>query len=107
MDSAVAGLCVHALCGAWFMSRAAEQLPIRFRTFLAMSLAWLAIGYFTGQYLARLPFGFVAACVFLFVIPIPLSGDYTSAAGQVLDVLGWPLSVRVPFTSLHMKCGTN
>ena len=86
MDSADTGLCVHALCGAWFMSRAAEQLPIRFRTFLAMSVAWLAIGYFTGQYLARLPFGFVAICVFLFAIPIALSGAYTSAVAQTCDV---------------------
>ena len=89
------------------MSSAAEHLPIRFRSFLAMSAAWLASGYFVGQYLARLPFGYVAACVPLFVIPIALSGVYTSAVGQVLDVLGWPIGVLVPFTSLHMRCVTN
>ena len=68
------------------MSRAAEPLPIRFLTYLAMSAAWLASGYFVGQYLARLPFGFVAASVFLFAIPIALSGAYTSAVSQMRDV---------------------
>ena len=108
MDSAATGLCVHAFYYVgWLMSRAAEPLPIRFRTFMAVSVAWLASGYSTGQYLATLPFGFVAASVFLFAIPIALSGTYTGALGQMLDVLGWPLGVRVPFTSLHIKCVTD
>ena len=53
-----------------------------FRTFAAMALVWLAAAYLAGQYVAVLPFGFVVLSVFLFAVPIAISGAYSSAVNQ-------------------------
>lgn len=52
------------------------------RAFAAMSIGWLAAAYLAGQYVAVLPFGFVVVSVFLFAIPIAISGAYSSAINQ-------------------------
>jgi len=52
------------------------------RRFAAMAIVWLALAYFTGQYVAVLPFGFVVVSVFIFAVPIAISGAYSSAVNQ-------------------------
>jgi len=47
-----------------------------------MALAWLAAAYWTSQYVAVLPFAFVVISVFVFAVPIAISGAYSSAVDQ-------------------------
>lgn len=47
-----------------------------------MALVWLAAAYLVGQYVAVLPFGFVVISVFIFAVPIAISGAYSSAVNQ-------------------------
>jgi len=47
-----------------------------------MALVWLAAAFLAGRYIAVLPFGFVVFCVFVFAVPIAISGIYSSAVNQ-------------------------
>ena len=47
-----------------------------------MAMVWLAAAYLAGQYVAVLPFGFVVISVFVFAVPIAISGAYSSAVDQ-------------------------
>lgn len=64
------------------MNSAESVSPIGFRAFSAMAIVWIAGAYFAGQQVASLPFGFVVISVFIFAVPIALSGAYSSAVNQ-------------------------
>ena len=55
---------------------------VGYRSFAAMSIVWLGAAYLAGQYVAVLPFGFVVVSVFIFAVPIAISGAYSSAINQ-------------------------
>ena len=47
-----------------------------------MALVWFAAAYLASQYIVELPFGFVVISVFVFAVPIAISGAYSSAVNQ-------------------------
>ena len=55
---------------------------VGYKSFAAMAMVWLAAAYLAGQYVAVLPFGFIVISVFMFAIPIAISGAYSSAVNQ-------------------------
>ena len=55
---------------------------VEYRAFTAMAMVWLAAAYLAGKYVAVLPFGFVVISVFIFAVPIAISGIYSSAVNQ-------------------------
>ena len=55
---------------------------VGYRSFAAMSIVWLGAAYLAGQYVVVLPFGFVVVSVFIFAVPIAISGAYSSAINQ-------------------------
>lgn len=64
------------------MSTTTVSPTVGYRPFAAMALVWLAAAYLAGQYVAVLPFGFVVVSVFVFAVPIAISGAYSSAVNQ-------------------------
>jgi hypothetical protein len=64
------------------MSTDMDSPAVGYRPFAAMAIVWLAAAYFAGQYIAVLPFGFVVVSVFIFAVPIAISGAYSSAVNQ-------------------------
>ena len=57
-----------------------------------MAIVWLAAAYLAGQYVAVLPFGFVVISVFIFAVPIAISGAYSSAVNQTRMMLYYKTS---------------
>ena len=55
---------------------------VGYRPFAAMAIVWLASAYLAGRYVTVLPFGFVVVGVFIFAVPIAISGAYNSAVNQ-------------------------
>jgi hypothetical protein len=64
------------------MNTTMDPPAVGYRPFAAMSIVWLAAAYLAGQYVAVLPFGFVVVSVFIFAVPIAISGAYSSAINQ-------------------------
>ena len=64
------------------MSTTIDSPTAGYRLFAAMSIVWLGAAYLAGQYVAVLPFGFVVVSVFVFAVPIAISGAYSSAINQ-------------------------
>jgi hypothetical protein len=64
------------------MSTTLDSTAVGYRPFAAISIVWLAAAYFAGQFFAVLPFGFVVVSVFVFAVPIAISGAYCSAINQ-------------------------
>ena len=82
LDRHAARLCIHALSLVWIMSSNVVLPPVGYRTFVTLAIVWLTAAYFVGQYIAILPFGFVVISVFIFAVPIAISGIYSSAVNQ-------------------------
>jgi hypothetical protein len=64
------------------MSNSVDSPAVGYRAFATMAMLWLAAAYLTGQYVAVLPFGFIVISVFIFAVPIAISGAYSSAVNQ-------------------------
>ena len=82
MDSHPASLRIHAISSVRIVSTTIDSPTAGYRLFAAMSIVWLGAAYLAGQYVAVLPFGFVVVSVFVFAVPIAISGAYSSAINQ-------------------------
>lgn len=82
MDSHAARLRIYAHSFVRIVSNTVVSPTVGFRPFAAMAMVWLAAAYLAGRYVAVLPFGFVVISVFIFAVPIAISGAYSSAVNQ-------------------------
>ena len=64
------------------MSNTPVTSAVGYRAYSAMALVWFASAYLASLYIAELPFGFVVISVFVFAVPIAISGAYSSAVNQ-------------------------
>ncbi len=85
-DSRKTSLSVHGLLDIRIMSDGEESSPTGFGRFLALAFVWFVSAYLAGHLMANLPFGFVVLAVFLFAVPIAMSGAYSSAVEQARAV---------------------
>lgn len=89
-----ASLRINGLHFDWTLIITMESQAIGYRAFSAMGILWLAAAYLAGQYVAVLPFGFLVVSVFVFAVPIAISGAYSSAVNQTrimsyYKISGW------------------
>lgn len=68
------------------MTTTESKSQIGFWPFMVISMAWYGYAYYVSQSLATQMFGFVILNVFIFAIPIALSGAYSLAVNQARTV---------------------
>jgi hypothetical protein len=68
------------------MTTTESKSQIGFWPFLVISMAWYGYAYYVSQSLSTQVFGFVFLNVFIFAIPIALSGAYSLAVNQARTV---------------------
>jgi len=53
------------------------------KRFVILSLAWLFLVFFASRLFVMQPLGFAVLSVFVFAVPVALSGGYSSAVNQI------------------------